>query len=210
MMPAEDRRLNPSPLTQAQLDWVTEQTQRAAEKAATQAAVDAAHYTVRRAARGYILLVIVLVLVSGLYTRHAANTEREGRRQAVALTTNAATGSCNRVNLLRAQSNLSDTVIFKILSESGRRERRLGQTDERATRPAHRKSAEVLTGEARKVTITDLTNCKKAVQDPLGYDPPQASPLGDASTGELSETVKRVVRRSERLLRANADAVAGG
>lgn len=163
-------------MTQEQLEWIEEATHRAVRKALKRQAIGAA--------------IGFLVLFGGAFgaTRATLNTVHEGL-----------VGSCNRVNVLRAQSNLSDTVSFNILSLSGRREHALVKLDSTAAKE-HRQSAEGLFDQARSLTVTGITNCEEAVDHPAAYRPPIATPLGVPETGKLSPGVAKILADSKKLL----------
>jgi hypothetical protein len=113
-------------------------------------------------------------------------------------------GSCNRVNVLRAQSNLSDTVSWKILSDAGQRELSLAVTDVPETRKAHVKSAATLLEQASTLTATGMTDCAQAVEDPLGYKQPLARPIGDPRTGKVSPRAQAVLDSSHDVIQGSA------
>lgn len=165
-----------SQMTQEQLEWIEETTHRAARKALKKQALGAA--------------VGFLVLFGGgaVAGRAYLHTLHQGL-----------VGSCARVNVLRAQSNLSDTVSFQILSISGRREAALVKLDPHAA-GQHHKSALALFTEAKKLTITKPTNCEQAVGDPDHYSTPIAGPIGDPTTGKMNPGVMRAIRDSQNLL----------
>lgn len=166
-----------SHITEEQLGWVEEATHRAVRKALKRYSLGAS--------------IAFLVLFAGLAIAGKTYVDRLH---------NGLVGSCNRVNVLRAQSNLSDTVSFNILSISGQREKALVKLDKEAA-AQHRKSSNALFKEARKLTITKVTNCEEAVDSPDHYVTPIAGPIGNPATGKLDPGVARVIRDSEDLLR---------
>ncbi len=91
-MPAEDRRKNPQPLTPEQLEWVTEQTKRASEKAAHKAAVVAAKHVQRRALVGFLILLIGIIVAQSIGNR----TSSQERQSIVDSGKIVAVESCNR------------------------------------------------------------------------------------------------------------------
>jgi hypothetical protein len=114
--------------------------------------------------------------------------------------------ACQRVNILRAQSNVSDLVSFNILALSARREMELAEAPaaaEAGTRSIHKRSAALLAAEANKLTITGLTNCPLAVNRPKTYRFPIANPVGDANTGQTTAKVRTIISDSRELLRTN-------
>jgi hypothetical protein len=113
-------------------------------------------------------------------------------------------GSCDRVNVLRAQSNLSDSVSFNILSSSGIREKALAKSSPtKGERKTHNDSAEALFREADKLTVTVLTNCERAVDEADKYKTPVAGPIGEPRTGEFTEGVQHVLDDSIDYLRTH-------
>jgi hypothetical protein len=103
--------------------------------------------------------------------------------------------SCNRVNVLRAQSNLSDTVSFKILASATQRERALVKGDPENAK-IHRRNAVELGAQLEQLAITKLTDCGPAVNDPNHYVYPIAVPIGDPDTGKLKPGVEKIVAQS--------------
>lgn len=163
-------------LTEQQLEWISEQTRRAAGRA------------VRKWARGAVVGFLILCVGSGVaISRTAGIDDLNARSHQV----------CERLNIVRAQSNVSDSVSFNILSQSARREDVLADLD--TNRGIHRESATTLAREAGRLTVTDLTDCD-AAQHP-DYDYPVAGPVGDPTTGELNVGVATIVAESEALLR---------
>lgn len=143
---------------------------------------------------GYIILAIGVgyaihsshnsAISEGLRTIHSANIQ-----------------SCQRVNVLRAQSNLSDSVSFTILSISARREFALAHKDLPKTRQTHLKSAKLLSVQARKLNVTKLTNCNLAVNHPQAYRYPLAGPLGNPLNGKLYPQIREILQDSEHYVR---------
>lgn len=88
----EDRRKTPQPLTEEQLKWVAEQTERAAAKAAHQAALDAGRNERRHNRWAFLILLIGILVVF-----HLGNRASEGERQAIVDSGKAvAIDGCNR------------------------------------------------------------------------------------------------------------------
>lgn len=75
-MPAEDRRKEPQPLTQAQLEWVVEEVETATEKAAKRGAAEGAKIERRRNRIAFLLLLAGIILVFWLGNR-ASDAERQ-------------------------------------------------------------------------------------------------------------------------------------
>lgn len=108
------------------------------------------------------------------------------------------TGSCRRVNVLRAQSNVSDLAVWRALSGAAQREYTLAHGPQSKT---HKKSAEITVKYAADVAITALTDCNKAVNDPEHYRFPIAGPIGDAKTGKEFPEVAQIERQSKALIK---------
>lgn len=180
-----DRRV--TPLTDDQLALIAAETERGASKAL--------RGYVRRATAGFLILLIGLVFAGRGY---------------VGALHDGLVGSCDRVNVLRAQSNSSDLVSFHILSISAQREAALAKADNAGTQSAHKRSATLLFDQAGKLTVTGLTDCEKAVGDPSHYAAPVANPIGDPTKNKLNDGVRQIEVDSQRLLhleqaRSNAD-----
>lgn len=136
----------------------------------------------------YLGLTLALFLTLNQFERR--DDERQRR---------AAYSTCERVNLLRAQSNLSDNVIFEILSISAQQQAKLAKAEPK-TREIHQKAADLLASEAKKVTVTALTDCDRAIGDPLRYRLSLPRPIGDPMTGELYPEVQAAVDASRRII----------
>lgn len=165
------------PLTEEQLAFMTEQTRHAASKGVASG--------LKRWSIGAAVVYVVIVGAVWLALKDGQDSLRAGLQ-----------GSCERVNVLRAQSNGSDLVSFKILSISGQRESALAKTTTGVESKTHRISAFGLWDQATHLRVTKLTDCRHAVDDPAHYKTPVAGPIGDPHTGELSPGVKKVVDAS--------------
>jgi hypothetical protein len=118
----------------------------------------------RRSALGYVLLVLCVAIAFGAYIKSYNNRTREG-----------AYGSCHRLNITRAvdnENNYNDYQIFtEVLKLS---EHAPPQPEETA---AQRKAGEEIIAVIRRSTTAKqwvpLTDCKKAVDIPYRYVPPQ-------------------------------------
>lgn len=176
-MPAEDRRKNPPSLTEEQLKLISYETTRAARKVL--------HRYTRSALIGFFIL---LAGVGFALSQTAGLNDLEKRDVRL----------CERLNIVRAQSNVSDSVSFAILSNSGRREFALAKGDPDNAK-LHADSAEELFAQAQKLTVIDLTDCQKAL-DPK-YDYPLAGPIGNPRTGEYAPGVQAVLDKSVELQR---------
>lgn len=107
--------------------------------------------------------------------------------------------ACERVNVLRAQSNLSDLVSFNILSVSTQREYALANQikSNKKAYTTHKSSADLLADQARELRVTKLTDCSKAVNHPKGYHFPLAGPIGEPTTGKLNPDVVHIIAGSQ-------------
>ena len=163
------------------------------EESTNRAVKRATRRTMRSALVGFLIL---LVGVLG-YSIAAQDALDSKFTQANKTTAAGLTQSCKRVNILRAQSNLSDYVIWDILTASARRERFLAKNDVPGNKDAHLTSAVVFEQNAGKLTVTALTNCAKAVRVPDSYPYPEAGPLGDVKSGELTDNVQKIIEDSQ-------------
>jgi hypothetical protein len=147
--------------------------------------------TLRRFAPLLAFLILSCATAYGINTIYNASVEnlREGLR-----------GSCQRVNILRAQSNVTDVVSFRILSISGKREFELAKRASGNVQSLREESANLLFGQAAVLTITDLTDCERAIRDPDNYYHPTANPIGNPNTGNLTPVSERILRDSQNLL----------
>lgn len=154
------------------------------------------HQEFRRYVRGSMAAFVVMLASVGyvLSTKPDTGALRAGL-----------VSSCERVNILRAQSNISDSVSFEILSLSGKREAALGKPGKPDAK-LHKDSATLLFGQADKLTITGLTNCKLAVDSARTYKFPVASPIGVPETGDKMPMVDEIIEDSRRLLRLSGEA----
>lgn len=173
-----DRRANP-PLTEEQIEFFTSQTNRA----------------VKKALRGYVRSALVgfAILLFGVsYAIQGKSNTHELRAGLLS--------SCARVNILRAQSNTSDSVAFKILALSAIRERELAGLTHGAEHGTHHRSAVLLTAQASYLTITGLTDCEQAVDHAEDYAFPVANPVGNAVTAQISPLAQTILTDSQKLL----------
>lgn len=173
-----ERRANP-PLTEEQVAFFTSQTNRA----------------VKKALRGYVRSALVgfAILLFGVgYAIQGKSTTSELRAGLLS--------SCARVNILRAQSNTSDNVSFKILALSAQRERSLATLSHGPEHATHVKSARLLSDQAAHLTITGLTDCKQAVDNAENYAFPVANPVGNPISGKTTVTAQRIIDKSQSLL----------
>lgn len=177
---------HPEPLTEEQLAFMTEQTRRAANKGVARG--------LRRWAFGATITYVVVLAAVAWGLKDGQDSLREGLQ-----------GSCERVNVLRSQSNGSDLVSFKILSLSGQRESALAKTGPKSEAKTHRDSATGLWAQATHLRVTKITDCVHAVDDPAHYKTPVAGPIGDPKTGELYSGVKQVLKDSHAYLKRRGE-----
>lgn len=139
---------------------------------------------------GYAILVVGILLAVYFYSHSVNDNLRDGLLS-----------SCERVNILRAQSNLSDTVSWSVLSSAAEREQALIKKDPDAA-PAHRKSADALSNQSNGLTVTGMTDCKAAVSRPRTYNIPQAIYIDDLYTPEakVSPEAQKVINASRKTL----------
>lgn len=149
-------------------------------------------YTVRA------LVGFALLIGGGVIATKITNNQRAAADHATQTRIDKAVqGSCRRVNVLRAQSNLSDAVSYSILVAAAEREQSLaadGMPD------VHRQSAHQFRVQATRLRVTPLTNCAKAVRRPAFYRTPSAGPIGDPHEIAINPKVERILDDSERLL----------
>ncbi len=171
------------PLTEDQLAWISDQTEHAAHSAVNR--------SLRKWAFGAGIAYVLILVALFLALKDGQNNLKDGL-----------TGSCDRVNVLRAQSNGSDLVSFKILSLSGQREAALAKTDTENAK-THLDSAKGLWEQARNLNVTKLTDCDQAVKHPDKYVAPVAGPIGAPETGETWPGVQKLLDQSQDYLRSH-------
>lgn len=136
---------------------------------------------------GYVILVIGLALALYTYT----NTRTSELRT-------ASFRSCERLNVVRAQSNLSDIAVWTILSGAYQREVSLSKSDTES-REVHKRSASILLMNANRMTIIQLTSCRDAVDHPERVETVLPQAIGNIETGRLYDTSKDIESDSENL-----------
>ncbi len=144
---------------------------------------------IRKPLVGYAVLVIGMLLAVYAYTGAVDDNLRAGLRS-----------SCERVNVLRAQSNLSDYVQWQTVANGAARERSLIKTDTQKNREAHMNSAASLEEQAGNLTVTGLTDCDEAVDSADSYVIPTANPIGDSRNIEVYPQIERIIDESRGLL----------
>jgi hypothetical protein len=136
----------------------------------------------------WVAMVVLAVGVAVVLSRADDNTKRI---ETGLLTT------CKRVNYLRAQSNTSDYVQFRTLTSAVKRELALAKLGKDVD--VHRLSAREFIKQAADLTVTPLTNCRRAVEHPRTYSLPVAGPIGNPRTGIIQLEVDRIIEQSRKL-----------
>lgn len=181
---AENTDSSPTPpVTDEQLRWF--------ENAQARAVRTAVRRVTRRTLAAFVAVVLTGGLASALSTGASFDKVEQGQ-----LT------SCQRLNTVRAQSNLDSAVIFDVLSVSARRENALVKGDPKNAR-AHGKSAKLLIDQARRVTVVSLTDCPGAVKDPKRYKPGVPTTLGNPLKDDTAPEVQDILDESDRAVRQN-------
>jgi hypothetical protein len=187
------------PLSEEQVHYFA----RLQEESTTRAVKRAGRRQLRSSLVGFLILLLGVLGYSIAAQNALENSTHKAQSNLIA----GLTQSCKRVNILRAQSNNSDYVVWDILTASAKRERYLQRTDlPIAARPVHAQSARVFETAAARLTVTPLTNCDKAVRVPNSYAFPTAGPLGNVKTGELKPEVVQVLRQSNDAVQADGNA----
>lgn len=160
----------------------------------------------RRDFRRYIVgaLIGYLLLASGV---GVALHDTAAQKADVALVRSGLVQTCERVQVLRAQSNVSDSIVYTILSTSAKRELALAKADPQ-NRSTHLTSGRTLATQAARTTVTPLTDCKQAVGNPRHYVYPVAESLGDPDTGAITPEARKVVALSEKYIVDQQEAAA--
>lgn len=123
-------------------------------------AQEAARHTAKRAARGYFLLVMVLLIGATVYGR-----VQEGKLH------NGLMAACERINLLRIEeSNRNAQVVWAALYRAAQRERALAASG--VKRKLHQASADYIKTSIDAMRWTPETDCREAVNHPGTFRPP--------------------------------------
>lgn len=138
----------------------------------------------RKPVVGYLILTIGILLAVYIYTNSVNDNLRDGLQS-----------SCQRVNILRAQSNLSDAVTWTILASAAKREQSLIYKDKDAAEE-HKNSAQSLTNQTDNLTVTGMTDCKSAIERPRTYNVPKAVRIGNVRTIEISPEARKIIKAS--------------
>lgn len=130
-------------------------------KEVQEAARKAARSTAIKAATGYFILVIVLLVGAFIYQRHTDAVIKAGL-----------SGACKRVNTLRiSEANRNAQVIWAAFYYSYQREQKLATMGQ--DEATHAKSALYLRKSMDAMTWVPLTDCRAAVAHPDDYDSPR-------------------------------------
>jgi hypothetical protein len=136
-------------------------------------------------------LVILVAALAGMvvYIRDANNVDRD-----------RAIVQCERVNVLRAQSNVTDVAVWRNFAAATKRELTLAEKGEDVK--VHRQSADDFVKNANDITVTPLTDCRRAIDQPGEFGAPAAAfPVGDARTGEERPMIAAIEAESKERLR---------
>lgn len=124
------------------------------------AANDAARRTAKRAAAGYFVLMLSLLVGAFVYQR--VNDHRIDV---------AAMGTCKRLNILRIEeSNRNAQVVWAALYRAAQRERALAASG--VKRELHQASADYIKTSIDAMRWTPETDCREAVNHPGTFRPP--------------------------------------
>lgn len=122
-------------------------------------------------------IVVVVGLMAGLFVYSRDQNEK---------LTSAQLTICDRLNIVRAQSNISDLASWRVLSAT------IQANPDRAIRFAT---------QANDMTVIPLTNCKRAVSDPGHFPAALPQRIGDPETGELRPQTHEIEAMSRRITR---------
>lgn len=159
----------------------------------------AANHVLHKYTRGAVIGFLILICTTAILFALANNQRTDLRRATTKVERDAATIdnlrqalnlACERVNVVRAQSNLSNSVSFDILSGAIRRP---------GVDPQIVKS---YPAEVTKLKVTKLTDCVRAVDTfPRShYRYPRPVLIGNPVTGKIAPGVPAILRQSIRRL----------
>lgn len=146
-----------------------------------------------------LLLGIGFAVHSNGVTAHRAD-EASKEAASVGALRDASVSECQRVNILRAQSNISNDVSFEILSSAAQREAALTKATHGSEQAIHRASALSFVTNAGRLKVTQLTNCVLATHDAASYQFPFAGPIGNPRTGHHAPGIEKILRASDALV----------
>lgn len=141
------------------------------------------------------LLAYLVVFVGGLLAIFVYTNDQNAKDRAGLI------AACERVNTLRAQSNITDISVWRNFSAAVQREVKLATTGPNAD--AHQESAAEIERNSKRIAVTGLTDCGKAIDNPGKYAPPLAGPIGNVRTGKENAEIASIEAQSrERISRA--------
>ena len=134
------------------------------------------------------LLAYLIAFVGGLLGMYVYTTDK------TAAAREGLIASCERVNTLRAQSNITDLSVWRNFSAAVQRETKLAKGPDGEL---HQKSADEIAKNAEDIAVTPLTNCSQAVDHPTTYKPPRAGKIGNVRTGRQTLRVEGIELQSK-------------
>ena len=157
---------------------------------------------IERAVRRYVRAATVgfLILAAGIGISLSTKSDGAETAQLAQRLETASYAFCRRLNSEAAKTNLSDSVSFKILSLSSRRETALAE-GQRSSPEIHARASRLMAAEGRKLGVTPLTDCDAAVGDPVGYVNPEVGPIGNPATGEIHDDAQKILDESRAYLK---------
>lgn len=121
-------------------------------------------------------IVVVVGLLAGMWVY---NADRNAKLEQAQLTI------CARLNIVRAQSNITDLATWRVLSLTVQRNPK----------------AKRLVQYADDMTVIRLTDCQAAVKRPGKIPAALPQTIGDARTGKLLPTTQRIESASRSITR---------
>lgn len=138
------------------------------------------------------LLAYLMILVGGLLAVTVYTTNQDAERRVGLIAT------CERVNVLRAQSNVTDIALWRVLASSYERE--IALADAKGDTSIHKRAAADLKRYAGQIVVTAMTDCARAIDHPESYRPPVSGPVGNVMTGQLNTISQATEGASRRRL----------
>src|SRR4051812_13947563 len=108
------------------------------------------------------LLAYLVVFVGGLLAIFVYTNDQNAKDRA------GLVAACERVNTLRAQSNITDISVWRNFSAAAQRETKLAN-ESGPSAAAHRESAAEIERNSQRIAVTGLTDCGKAIDNPGKY-----------------------------------------
>jgi hypothetical protein len=119
------------------------------------------------------LLLTVIILAAVAYTNHnAVGRERHERTIAIEREDRATIRTCERVQILRDQTNGLSFIAYDAWAGAAKREKGLIKTTKGKVRETHRASYKSLQDLADSMIVTGPTDCRAATYRPDIYRPP--------------------------------------